>query len=62
MGANNFKSIIVEYVLRKIGISELNTIADVEVEGENIWITLEDGSIKSVMIINAGRQEKQKLE
>lgn len=58
----NLEKVVLDYIYDKIGASELNSITDVEVEEGNIWITLEDGSIKSLVVVSAGKQERQNSE
>jgi hypothetical protein len=63
MGANGKeKTMVFDYVLRKIGATELNSLIEVELDGDNIWLTMEDGSIKSIVVVPAGYNEELKQQ
>lgn len=56
MGANGgVKSKIIEYVFYNLGITDMNGITNIDMPLNNdgpIWIDLEDGTTKSIMIVD----------
>ena len=62
MGANGkFNAQITSFIMEQMGISEMNEIAEVEINAGGIWITLDDGSIKSIMVIDVERDADVEL-
>lgn len=56
------KTTIFNYILDKIGATELNSLIDVEVDGDDLYLVLEDGTVHSIFVVSAGRQEPKKRE
>ena len=48
---------VMDWIKGEMGLSEINTIAAVEVNAGGIWITLEDGSIKSIIVIDVDPED-----
>jgi len=65
MGATGaVKTIVFNFILDKIGATEMNSLIDVEVDKElnEIYFKLEDGSIRSIVVVSAGYDEELKRE
>jgi len=53
------KGLILTHVLKLLGVTEFNEISKVEESWGSMWVTLEDGSVKSLTVVDCEPEKEE---